>query len=212
MTVIKICGITNLDDAHAAVAAGADALGFNFYKPSPRYIAPENAREIINTLPESILTVGVFVNEGSPESVRRKATRARVKAVQLHGDEPVEYCDALNALNTGIEVIKTFGVSINFDIRDLDGYDVDAIMLDTKDKRLRGGTGRVFNWMVAQEVRLHFSKLYLAGGLSPENVIEAIEFVQPYAVDACSSLEDKPGIKNHERMRVFVNKARSVKP
>jgi phosphoribosylanthranilate isomerase len=206
MTVIKICGITNLNDAHAAVAAGADALGFNFYKPSPRYIAPENAREIINTLPESIHTVGVFVNESSPDAVRSIADRAGVKAVQLHGDESPDYCRALNA------VIKTFAVSGSFDLKQLESYEVDAIMLDTKDNHLRGGTGRVFDWTIAQQVSQLVPKLYLAGGLSPENVSEAIEMVQPYAVDACSSLEDKPGIKNHERMCVFVNKVRSVKP
>jgi len=206
MTVIKICGITNLNDAHAAVTAGADALGFNFYKPSPRYIAPESAREIINTLPDSILTVGVFVNEESPEAVRAIANRSGVKAVQLHGDESPDYCRALNS------VIKTFAVSANFDIKQLESYEVDAVMLDTKDNRLRGGTGRVFDWSIAQQVSQLIPKLYLAGGLSPENIIEAIEMVQPYAVDACSSLEDKPGIKNHERMRVFVNEVRSVKP
>ena len=207
MTLIKICGITNVNDAHAAVAAGADALGFNFYKPSPRYIAPESAREIINTLPDSILTVGVFVNEGSPEAVRSIANQAGVKAVQLHGDESPDYCRALNS------VIKTFAVSKDkFDIKQIESYEVDAIMLDTKDNRLRGGTGRVFDWSIAQQVSQLVPKLYLAGGLSPENVSEAIEMVQPYAVDACSSLEDKPGIKNHERMRVFVTKVRSVKP
>jgi phosphoribosylanthranilate isomerase len=209
MTLIKICGITNLNDAHAAVAAGADALGFNFYKPSPRYLTPESARAIINTLPASIFTVGVFVNEPSPDAVRAIADRAGVKAVQLHGDEEPDYCDALN---TSIEVIKTFAISVNFDIRDLDSYQVDAIMLDTKDDRVRGGTGRVFDWSIAQQVRLLVSRVYLAGGLSPENVSEAIEFVQPYAVDACSSLEDKPGIKNHERMRMFVSAVRSVEP
>jgi len=207
MTLIKICGITNVNDAHAAVAAGADALGFNFYKPSPRYIAPESAREIINTLPDSILTVGVFVNEASPEAVRSIANQAGVKAVQLHGDESPDYCRALNS------VIKTFAVSKDkFDIKQIESYEVDAIMLDTKDNRLRGGTGRVFDWSIAQQVSQLVPKLYLAGGLSPENVSEAIEMVQPYAVDACSSLEDKPGIKNHERMRVFVSKVRSVKP
>lgn len=206
MTLIKICGITNLNDAHAAVTAGADILGFNFYKPSPRYVTPENAREIINTLPDSILTVGVFVNEGSPEAVRSIADQAGVKAVQLHGDESPDYCRVLNS------VIKSFAVSSDFDTKQLEPYEVDAIMLDTKDNRLRGGTGRVFDWSIAQQVSQLFPKLYLAGGLSPENVTEAIEMVQPYAVDACSSLEDKPGIKNHERMRVFVSKVRSVKP
>ena len=206
MTLIKICGITNLNDAHASIAAGVDALGFNFYKPSPRYIAPESAREIINTLPVSILTVGVFVNEDSPESVKRVANEAGVKAVQLHGDESPNYCRALDS------VIKTFAVSDNFDLKQLQAYEVDAIMLDTKHNHLRGGTGRVFDWSIAKQVSQLVPKLYLAGGLSPENVSEAIEFVQPYAVDACSSLEDKPGLKNHERMRVFVSAVRSVKP
>jgi phosphoribosylanthranilate isomerase len=206
MTLIKICGITNLDDAHAAVAAGADALGFNFYSRSPRYITPESARAIIDTLPASILTIGVFVNESSPDAVRAIADRAGVKAVQLHGDESPDYCRALNS------VIKNFSVSSSFDVDQIRAYDVDAIMLDTKDNRLRGGTGRVFDWSIAQQVRQLVPKLYLAGGLSPENVSDAIEFVRPYAVDACSSLEDKPGIKNHERMRVFVSAVRSVKP
>jgi phosphoribosylanthranilate isomerase len=206
MTFIKICGITNLNDAHAAVAAGADAVGFNFYRPSPRYIAPESAREIIDTLPDSILTVGVFVNEASPDAVRAIADQAGVKAVQLHGDESPDYCRALNS------VIKTFAVSDNFDIDQIRAYEVDAIMLDTKDNRLRGGTGRVFDWSIAQQVSQLLPKLYLAGGLSPENVSEAIAIVHPYAVDTCSALEDKPGIKNHERMRVFINAVRSVKP
>lgn len=206
MTLIKICGITNLDDAHAAVAAGADALGFNFYTPSPRYIIPASAREIINTLPDSILTVGVFVNEGSPDAVRAIADQAGVKSVQLHGDESPDYCRALNS------VIKTFAVSENFDIDQIRAYEVDAIMLDTKDNRLRGGTGRVFDWSIAQQVSQLFPKIFLAGGLSPENVGEAIAMVHPYAVDTCSAVEEKPGIKNHARMRVFISNVRSVKP
>ena len=206
MTLIKICGITNLDDAHAAIAAGADALGFNFYQPSPRYITPESAREIINTLPASVLTVGVFVNEPSPDAVRAIANRAGVKAVQLHGDESPDYCRALKS------VIKNFSVSTDFDVDQIRAYEVDAIMLDTKHNHLRGGTGRVFDWSIAQRVNQLVPKLFLAGGLSPENVSDAIALVHPYAVDACSALEDKPGIKNHERMRVFVNAVRSVKP
>src|ERR1044072_4148775 len=206
MTLIKICGITSLAAAPAAVAAGADALGFNFYKPSPRYITPESAREIIDTLPDSILTVGVFVNEESPETVSAIADRSGIKAVQLHGDESPDYCRALNP------VIKNFSVSTSFDIDQISAYEVDAVMLDTKDNRLHGGTGRVFDWSIAQQVSGLVAKLYLAGGLSPENVGEAIALVHPYAVDTCSALEDKPGIKNHERMRVFVNAVRSVKP
>jgi phosphoribosylanthranilate isomerase len=208
MTFIKICGITNIDDARAAVAAGADALGFNFYKPSPRYIAPPAAREIIEQLPSSILTVGVFVNEDSPESIKRIASEAGVTALQLHGDESPAYCRELSDRY----VIKTLTVSGDFDIQMVQDYDVNAVMLDTRDNNLRGGTGRVFDWSVAIEVNKVAPKLFLAGGLSPENIGEAIELVRPYAVDACSALEDSPGIKNHERMRAFVELARSVKP
>ena len=207
MTFIKICGITNLEDALAAVAAGADALGFNFYKPSPRYITPQAAREIIEQLPGSPLTVGVFVNEESPESVRSIANEAGIKALQLHGDESPDYCHELAATT---HVIKTLAVSDSFDPKLACTYQVDAIMLDTRDNRLRGGTGRVFDWSIAQQVTQIVPKLYLAGGLSPENVAEAIRKVRPYAVDACSALEDRPGIKNHERMRAFVEIVRSV--
>ena len=208
MTFIKICGITNIDDARAAVAAGADALGFNFYKPSPRYIPPSAAREIIEQLPSSILTVGVFVNEESPQSVKKIAGEAGITAFQLHGDESPAYCHELAERY----VIKTLTVSGDFDIQMSQHYDVNAIMLDTRDNSLRGGTGRVFDWSVAREVNAVVPKLFLAGGLSPENISEAIELVRPYAVDACSALEDRPGIKNHERMRAFVEIARSVKP
>jgi phosphoribosylanthranilate isomerase len=208
MTFIKICGITNIDDARAAVAAGADALGFNFYTPSPRYIAPPTAREIVEQLPSSILTVGVFVNEETPESVKKIASEAGVTAFQLHGDESPAYCRELSDRY----VIKTLTVSGDFDIEMVQHYDVNAIMLDTRDNNLRGGTGRVFDWSVAIEVNKVAAKLFLAGGLSPENISEAIELVRPYAVDACSALEDRPGIKNHDRMRAFVELARSVKP
>ena len=206
MTLVKICGITSIEDALAAVAAGADALGFNFYKPSPRYIEPRTAREIVKALPDSILTVGVFVNE---ESVMNIAREAGVRAAQLHGDESAEYC---RQLAREIQVIKTFAVSEDFDTNVIAAYEVDAIMLDTKHNKLRGGTGRVFDWSIACAVRPQVAKLYLAGGLAPENVAEAIELVQPFAVDACSGLEERPGLKNHERVRAFVEAVRSVKP
>ena len=207
MTFIKICGITNLEDAQAAVAAGADALGFNFYKPSPRYITPQAARAIIEQLPSSILTVGVFVDEDST-TVMSVANEAGLKALQLHGDESPDYCREL-AANT--LVIKTLAVSDSFDPARAYSYEVDAIMLDTRDNRLRGGTGRVFDWSIAQQVSQIVPKLYLAGGLSPENVAEALNKVRPYAVDACSSLENRPGTKNHGRMRAFIDTVRAVK-
>jgi phosphoribosylanthranilate isomerase len=209
MTLIKICGITNLDDALAAAEAGADALGFNFYKPSPRYITPQNAREIIEQLPESLLTVGVFVNEESPDAVRSIANEAAIGALQLHGDESPAYCHELAA---DYYVIKTFAVSDTFDSRQAEQYEVQAIMLDTKHNSLRGGTGRVFDWSVAQQAASTISKLFLAGGLSPENIENAIQTVNPFAVDACSALEACPGKNNHDRVRVFVNMVRRVAP
>lgn len=202
MTLVKICGITNVADAHAAVDAGADALGFNFYRPSPRYIAPQDARAIIDQLPESVLKIGVFVNEDL-KSLSQVVTQARLSAVQLHGNESPAYCREL----APTYVIKAFGATNNLN---LEGYDVDAIMLDTKDDLLHGGTGRVFDWSIAQRATTSVPKLFLAGGLSPENVAEAITRVRPYAVDACSSLETRLGKKNHERVRAFIKAVRSV--
>ena len=208
MTLIKICGITNLNDGLASVEAGADALGFNFYRPSPRYIAPQRAREIIDQLPDSVLTVGVFVNEGSPESVSKIAEEAGVGALQLHGDESPEYCSSL----VDHYVIKVLSVVGDFDVKLTASYEVEAIMLDAKDHKLRGGTGQVIDWSIAREVRKLVPKLFLAGGLSRKNIEEAIETVRPYAVDACSALEDVPGRKNHEEVRAFIKAARRVKP
>jgi phosphoribosylanthranilate isomerase len=208
MTLIKICGITNLEDAVAALAMGVDALGFNFYKPSPRYITPQNAREIIEQLPDSVLKVGVFVNEQSPDHVRQIANESGITALQLHGDESPDYCHDL----ADLDVIKALAVGHDFDTKVIQHYRVNAIMLDTKHNKLRGGTGHTFDWSIAQEVSKTVPKLYLAGGLSPENVANAIESVKPYAVDVCSALEDIPGKKNEERMRAFVAAVRSVKP
>ena len=208
MTFIKICGITNLEDANAAVAAGADALGFNFYKPSPRYITPQAAREIIEQLPDHVLKVGVFVSEPM-KSVRSVADESGVTALQLHGDETADYC---RELARDYCVIKTLAVSDEFKGHRAQEYQVDAIMLDTRDNSLRGGTGRSFDWSIAEQVNQFVPKLFLAGGLSTENIEEAIQTVRPYAVDACSALEDTPGKKNHERMEAFVKLARGVKP
>jgi phosphoribosylanthranilate isomerase len=202
MTFVKICGTTNLEDALAAVAAGADALGFNFYTRSPRYISPAAARKIVDQLPDSVLKIGVFVNE-EPQSLLPILTQAGLSAVQLHGDESPEYCRLMGERY----VIKAFAAGDDFNP---EAYQVEAIMLDTKDNRLRGGTGRVFDWSIAQRANQSNVKLFLAGGLSPENVAAAITTVRPYAVDACSSLEDAPGRKNHERLRAFINAVRSI--
>ena len=208
MTLVKICGITNLDDARDAIGAGADLLGFNFYEPSSRYLRPEIARKIIDTLPKHVLPVGVFVNEHTPEQVKEIAKASGVRAVQLHGDESPGYCEAL----AEFYVIKTLAVGDNFVPHQVLSYTVNAIMLDAKDDRLRGGTGRVVNWDIAAEVRRLGQDVFLAGGLSPENVETAIRLVAPYAVDACSSLESAPGKKDKVKMTEFIMRAHDVKP
>ena len=203
MTFVKICGITNIEDALAAVDAGADSLGFNFYRRSPRFVTALDARRIIERLPATTLTVGVFVNEVEPTDVVRIADQAGVRAVQLHGDEPPDYCAALSDRY----VIKALRVNSSFAAANIADYNVDAVMLDGFDANLRGGTGRVFDWAIAREVQKRVPKLFLAGGLSPENVQDAIEAVNPYAVDACSSLESVPGKKDLARMTSFIERA-----
>jgi len=206
MAFVKICGITNLEDALVSVAAGADALGFNFYRRSPRYIEPLAAREIIDSLPASVLTVGVFVNEPSPEAVERIASDAGLAAVQLHGDESPDYCLALR----GRYVIKVLAAGDDFEPQRALDYDVQAIMLDTFDPQVRGGTGRVFDWAIARKTRELVPRLFLAGGLAAENVRNAIAAVDPYGVDACSRLEISPGKKVPERVEAFVKAARAA--
>ena len=205
MTFIKICGITNLEDALVAIDAGADALGFNFYRPSPRYIEPLSARQIIDQLPGTVLCVGVFVNEDTPETVKSISAESGVNALQLHGDESPEYCADLS----GWYVIKALSVSEGFDEHKPLDYKVDAIMLDGSHKKLRGGTGQVIDWTVARRVNELGVSLFLAGGLSPENVCEAIATVNPYAVDACSAIERSPGKKDPNRVRTFVRAVRA---
>jgi len=205
MVKVKVCGITNLADALVAVEAGADALGFNFYARSPRYIAPEAARRIIAELPASAVCVGVFVNEESADSVARMADRAGVAGVQLHGDEPPEYCAALG----GREVIKALRVGKDFAPEEATRYPARSILLDAYNPRARGGTGETFDWTVARRTREVVAELYLAGGLSPENVAGAIAAVEPYAVDVCSGVESAPGRKDAARVRAFVAAVRA---
>lgn len=212
---IKICGITNLADARATIAVGADMLGFNFYRPSPRFIVPADARAIIEALradlknaERTVVTVGVFVNE-SADSVVRIAEESGVAAVQLHGDESAEFCRGLKALLPDLFVIKVIRAGGEDVIERATGYDVDAIMLDAFDIELRGGTGRTVDWTLAHHVAQAVPRLFLAGGLSRENVRAAIDAVQPYAVDACSALESAPGRKDAERIKAFVRAVRN---
>src|SRR5437588_2280465 len=214
MTLIKICGITSIDDARAAIEAGADLLGFNFYRPSPRFIEPSAARKIIESLPsttddQTITTVGVFVNEASPGSLMRIVEESGVSAVQLHGEESIEFCQRLKLLLNGKPLIKVLRVIGRFTPTETEAYDADAIMLDSFHSEMRGGTGHVFDWSIARSVRELVPRLFLAGGLSPANVAQAIAQVNPYAVDACSSLESSPGQKDAARMKAFVQAVRN---
>jgi phosphoribosylanthranilate isomerase len=205
MVQIKICGITKLEDALACAAAGADLLGFNFYPGSPRYIEPEAAREIIDQLPAAILSVGVFVNAGKPEEVARLANAAGVAAVQLHGDESPSYCRELE----GRFVIKALRANEGFKPESASEYATDAVLLDSFDVHMRGGTGKVVDWSLARRTCELVPKLILAGGLGPENVAAAVASVQPYGVDACSSLESSPGRKDIAQVRAFIKAIRA---
>jgi phosphoribosylanthranilate isomerase len=202
MTVrIKICGITNKEDALAAAHLGADALGFVF-APSPRKISAESAREIIKDLPPFVQTVGVFVDE-DPERVSSMAARCGLDILQLHGSESVDYCSSFDR-----RVIKAVRLQSRDELKNLSKYVnvVDALLLDTYVPNKLGGTGITFDWKLAVEAR-RYGRIVLAGGLNPENVAAAISMVKPYAVDASSGLEKRPGVKDHKKMAQFMSEA-----
>ena len=193
---LKICGITSLEDALAAVTCGADYLGFNFYGPSPRYIAPRTAREIIAKLPDRIIAVGVFVNEPGPEDVLAIMAAGGIRMAQLHGDEDPDYCARVGSER----VIKALRVGRDFDPQHVLQYPAAAVLLDAFDAKLYGGTGSVANWEIAQKAA-QLTRIFLAGGLGPENVAEAVSTVAPYAVDVNSGVEIRPGLKDKERLQ-----------
>lgn len=205
MVRVKICGITNLEDALAAAEAGADALGFNFWKGSRRYVAPGEARRIVARVPRSVLTVGVFVDEELAE-VARAAELSGVGAVQLHGDETPDYCRGL----AGLHVIKALRVGENFAPEEAARYAPAAVLLDAFCADERGGTGKRFDWAVARRVRALVPRLYLAGGLTPENAAEAVRTVAPFALDVCSGVESAPGRKDAARVRALIAAARET--
>lgn len=204
MVRVKICGITNAEDALAAVEFGADALGFNFWPGSTRYVEPDRAREIIDRLPPFVTIVGVFVNEDL-DAIARVAARAKLDVIQLHGDESPTFCQQVAER---WRVIKAVRVGPDANLAELANYPVSAILLDAYRPNEYGGTGETFDWTIARRAKHFVSHLILAGGLSPENVAEAIRVVRPYAVDVCSCLEDRPGKKNHARLREFLTQAK----
>jgi phosphoribosylanthranilate isomerase len=197
---VKICGITNWPDARRACEAGADFLGFNFYRESPRYISPARARKIVKRLPEGVLAVGVFVNE-SEASVRETARHVGLDYVQLHGDETPEMVENLARQ---LRVIKALRVRKPFRTSQLARFKkAKAILLDGFDARARGGTGKTFDWSIARRAR-RGRRIFLAGGINAENAAEASRSARPYALDVCSGVEAAPGKKDPARIAAFM--------
>ncbi|MCP9495329.1 MAG: phosphoribosylanthranilate isomerase [Pyrinomonadaceae bacterium MAG19_C2-C3] len=208
-TRIKICGVTRLEDALLCAGAGADLLGFNFYKPSPRYVEPTHARRIIESLRAENLrveTVGVFVNEPT-EEVARIARHAKLDAVQLHGDEAAGDCHRL--MDEGLRVTKALRVGVDFKLETCSDFAFcDCVLLDAFDRNLYGGSGARFDWSVARQVVNLVPRLLLAGGLDASNVREAIELVAPFGVDVASGVESAAGVKDALKVRAFLEAAR----
>lgn len=202
MVKVKICGITNLEDARAAVDFGADALGFVFYKGSPRYISPQTAKEIISQLPPLITTVGVFVDE-TTEYIEDMLRTIPLDIAQLHGHEPPE------ASFLSRRVIKAIRVKELSDLEPLKKYKVSAFLLDTYTPESLGGTGQIFNWDIAIAAK-QFGRIILAGGLNPENIERAIRWVRPYAVDVSTGIEEEKGKKDLRKMKLFIERAKSL--
>jgi phosphoribosylanthranilate isomerase len=203
----KVCGITNAGDALAAVEAGADALGFIFYEKSPRYIAPAVACRIIAELPPLVTSVGVFVNE-SLATVRSIMDSCQLGVAQLHGDENASYCQEL-----GRPVMKALRLRNRESLLALAEYqgrgNVRGFVLDTFSDLTYGGTGQVCDWTLAAEVAKS-TPVLLAGGLTTDNVAEAIRVVRPYGVDVNSGVESAPGKKDHAKLRAFLEAVRVV--
>jgi len=194
--ILKICGITNQEDASAAIAAGANAIGFNFYPQSPRYLAPEAAARIQS--PAGVRRVGVFVND-APEHIAAVGHTARLDVAQLHGDERPGDCPA------DLPVWKAVRVGAGSTLAPFRDWPAEALLLDGPAGELYGGSGQTFDWRLAVGAEM---RIILAGGLDAANVARAIELAHPWGVDACSRIESAPGKKDHQKMNEFLQAAR----
>ena len=201
---IKICGMTSMEDTLLAVNGGADAVGFIFYKKSPRCISAKTVKSIIATLPPFVETVGVFVNE-SADRVNRIADSCKLSAVQLHGDESPAFCKKIRH-----KVIKAVRVKGKESFDGMSSYKVSAFLLDSHSDQQQGGTGETFDWRLVSEGK-KYGPVILAGGLDPSNVAHAIQKVKPYAVDVCSGVERMPGIKDPARLQAFIKAVKASK-
>ena len=204
MIPVKICGITSADDARAAVGAGADALGFMFYEPSPRCVTPEQAAAIIAKLPTHEAKVGVFV-DADEAAVRTTAAMAGLDTLQFHGSEPPEFCARFE-----LRTIKAFRVKDSGSLAQLPDYETDAWLLDSYVQGVPGGTGERFNWDLAVEAKRLGRPILLAGGLTPENVGAAAGQVTPYGLDVSSGVEAAPGRKDAAKVAAFIASARGT--
>ncbi len=197
MVRVKICGNVTLKDTMAAVEAGADAVGFVFYARSPRVVSPKTVAAIVSHLPPFVSTVGLFVNE-KPDLVRQIVSDCGLAYAQLHGEESPQYCAELR-----LPVVKAIRVRTGADLANLSAYRVKAILLDAYVEGKIGGTGTTFDWELAVEAK-SWGPIVLAGGLTPDNVGEAVRRVQPYGVDVSSGVESAPGVKDHAKVRAFI--------
>jgi phosphoribosylanthranilate isomerase len=201
---VKICGVTSVDDALAAADAGADLVGLMFYEKSPRHVSVQTAAEISRRLPPFVVRVGVFVNP-SEDAVLRAAGECGLNMLQFHGDEPPEFCTQF-----GLMSMKAFRVRDAGSLRPLPEFRTDAWLLDACAPDKPGGTGETFNWDLAVEAMKLGRLIFLAGGLTPANVADAVQRVQPYGVDVSSGVESSPGNKDHAKVRAFVQAAKGV--
>ncbi|MEN6386676.1 MAG: phosphoribosylanthranilate isomerase, partial [Phycisphaerales bacterium] len=207
MPKVKICGITNVEDALLAVQLGADLLGFNFYPKSPRYVEPKNAEKIIRRLPAYVDIVGLFINE-SQDFIRKTSGDLMLNWVQLHGDETPGFCASLD--NMPAKVIKAIRIKDGKDIEYAKNFATDALLLDAYHPSLYGGTGERFNWKMLPQLTGHkFGRTFLAGGITAENVAEAIG-QGFYGIDICSGIECSPGKKDHKKMNDLFSKFKAV--
>ncbi len=204
-TKVKICGITRLPDALAAVEAGADALGFMFFEGSKRNLTPTAAAQIIRALPPFVAKVGVFVN-ASADTVRATVAECGLDTLQFHGEETPEFCRQFAPL----KVVKAFRIQNAESLKPLPDYAVDAWLLDSYVPGQRGGTGEKFNWELAAQAKELGRPVILAGGLTPENVADAVQQVWPFGVDVSSGVESAPGQKDAGPVRRFVEIVREI--
>ncbi len=198
---VKVCGMTCVDDALAAVELGADAVGFIFYKKSPRAVTIIQAKKIVKELPPFVHRVGVFVNE-SVERVNEIKAKLGLDVAQLHGDESPAMCRKIKS-----RVLKAIRVSDRSSLSDLARYKVDGFLLDAFHPGVYGGTGKVFDWKLAKQAG-KFGRVIVAGGLTSDNVVTAINKSKPYGVDVCSGVEKSPGVKDIRKLRAFLNAVR----